>query len=105
MELPITSPLEGAPRLGTSGLGVDRDGGERSHRGVDIDATVGEPVRAVADGVVQFAGVDMTGDHPALGLLPRQLKRWRRPDAARWVRAASSCASCTRTAFAAATST
>ena len=35
-------------------------------------------MRAVADGVVQFAGVDMTGDHPALGLLPRQLKRWRR---------------------------
>jgi murein DD-endopeptidase MepM/ murein hydrolase activator NlpD len=34
-------------------------------------------VRAVADGVVQFAGVDLTGDHPALGLLPRQLKRWR----------------------------
>ena len=76
--LAITSPLEGAPRLGTSGLGVDRDGGERSHRGVDIDATIGEPVRAVADGVVQFAGVDMTGDHPALGLFPRQLKRWRR---------------------------
>jgi len=51
----VTSPLEGAPRLGTSGLGVDRDGGERSHR-----------------------GVDMTGDHPALELLPRHLKRWRR---------------------------
>ena len=64
LELPITSPLEGAPRLGTSGLGVDRDGGERSHRGVDIDATIGEPVRAVADGVVQFAGVDMKSDHP-----------------------------------------
>ena len=81
MELAITSPLEGAPRLGTSGLGADRDGGERSHRGVDIDATIGEPVRAVADGVVVFAGVDLTGDHPALGLLPRQLKRWRRKTA------------------------
>jgi hypothetical protein len=81
MELPITSPLEGAPRLGTSGLGVDREGGERSHRGVDIDATIGEPVRAVADGVVVFAGVDLTGDHPALGLFPRQLKRWRRKTA------------------------
>jgi hypothetical protein len=74
----VTSPLEGAPRLGTSGLGVDRDGGERSHRGVDIDATIGEPVRAVADGVVQFAGVDLQGDHPALGLEPRHIKRWRR---------------------------
>ena len=78
LELPITSPLEGAPRLGTSGLGVDREGGERSHRGIDIDATIGEPVRAVADGVVQFAGVDMKSDHPALGLFPRQVKRWRR---------------------------
>jgi murein DD-endopeptidase MepM/ murein hydrolase activator NlpD len=78
LELAITSPLEGAPRLGTSGLGVDRDDGARPHRGVDIDATIGEPVRAVADGVVQFAGVDLQGDHPALGLLPRQLKRWRR---------------------------
>jgi hypothetical protein len=78
MPLAIASPLEGAPRLGTSGLGVDRDGGVRSHRGVDIDATIGEPVRAVADGVIEFAGVDMTGDHPALGLLPRQIKRWRR---------------------------
>ena len=77
LALSIASPLEGAPRLGTSGLGVDRDGGERAHRGVDIDATVGEPVRAVADGVVQFAGVDLTGDHPALGLLPTQLRRWR----------------------------
>jgi murein DD-endopeptidase MepM/ murein hydrolase activator NlpD len=45
---------------------------------VDIDATIGEPVRAVADGVVVFAGVDLTGDHPALELLPRHLKRWRR---------------------------
>jgi peptidase M23-like protein/transglycosylase-like protein with SLT domain len=75
--LDIVSPLEGAPRLGTSGLGADRDDGKRAHRGEDIDAVIGEPVRAVADGVVQFAGVDLTGDHPALGLLPRQLRRWR----------------------------
>ena len=71
------SPLEGGTRLGTSGLGADRDDGARAHRGLDIDATVGEPVRAVADGVVQFAGVDLTGDHPALGLFPRQIRRWR----------------------------
>jgi len=77
LPLSIASPLEGAPRLGTSGLGVDRDGGERSHRGVDIDATIGEPVRAVADGVVQFAGVDMPGGEPARGLFPEQLRRWR----------------------------
>ena len=75
--LTIVAPLEGGTRLGTSGLGADRDDGARSHRGLDIDATVGEPVRAVADGVVQFAGVDLTGDHPALGLFPRQIRRWR----------------------------
>jgi hypothetical protein len=75
--LTIVAPLEGGMRLGTSGLGADRDDGARSHRGLDIDATVGEPVRAVADGVVQFAGVDLTGDHPALGLFPRQIRRWR----------------------------
>jgi murein DD-endopeptidase MepM/ murein hydrolase activator NlpD len=75
--LEIVSPLEGAPRLGTSGLGADREEGARAHRGVDVDATIGEPVRAVADGVVVFAGADMTGDHPALALLPRQTRRWR----------------------------
>lgn len=73
----IVPPLEGTPRLATSGLGDDREGGERAHRGLDIDATVGEPVRAVADGVVQFAGADLPGDKPARDLLPRQLRRWR----------------------------
>jgi hypothetical protein len=77
MGLTIVAPLEGGTRLGTSGLGADRADGARSHRGLDIDATIGEPVRAVADGVVQFAGVDLTGDHPALGLFPRQVRRWR----------------------------
>jgi murein DD-endopeptidase MepM/ murein hydrolase activator NlpD len=75
--LTIISPLTGGVRLAISGPGADRDGGRREHRGVDVDAAVGEPVRAIADGVVQFAGADMTGDHPALGLFPRQLRRWR----------------------------
>jgi hypothetical protein len=75
--LEIVSPLEGAPRLGTSGLGADRAEGARAHRGVDVDATIGEPVRAIADGVVQFAGADLTGDHPALQLEPRHVRRWR----------------------------
>ena len=75
--LDIVSPLEGGTRLGTSGPGADRDGGKRAHRGLDVDATVGEPVRAVADGVVQFAGIDLPGQLPARELLPRQLKRWR----------------------------
>ena len=73
----IVSPLEGVPRLGTSGLGADRADGARAHRGVDVDATIGEPVRAIADGVVVFAGADMTGDHPAQQLLPRHVRRWR----------------------------
>lgn len=75
--LDIVSPLEGGIRLGTSGPGADRDGGGREHRGLDVDATVGEPVRAIADGVVQFAGVDLPGQQPARGLLPRQLRRFR----------------------------
>ena len=38
---------------------------------------MGEPVRAVADGVVQFAGLDLPGQLPARELLPRQLRRFR----------------------------
>jgi hypothetical protein len=75
--LAIVSPLEGGTRLGTSGPGADREDGARAHRGLDVDATVGEPVRAVADGVVQFAGLDLPGQLPARALLPRQLKRFR----------------------------
>jgi len=43
--LTIVSPLTGGMRLGTSGPGADRDGGKREHRGIDVDAAVGEPVR------------------------------------------------------------
>lgn len=64
----LMSPLDGTPRLATSGPGVDRAGGKRTHRGLDIDAAVGEPVRAIADGVVQFAGVDRPGLRPALAV-------------------------------------
>jgi murein DD-endopeptidase MepM/ murein hydrolase activator NlpD len=73
----LVSPLEGGMRLGISGPGEDRDDGRRAHRGLDVDAAVGEPVRAVADGVVQFAGVDLRGRLPARELLPNQLQRWR----------------------------
>jgi murein DD-endopeptidase MepM/ murein hydrolase activator NlpD len=75
--LAIVPPLEGGVRLGTSGPGADRDNGKREHRGVDIDAGVGEPVRAVAAGVVQFAGADLPGQLAARDLSPRQLRRWR----------------------------
>ncbi len=72
----IVSPLAGAPRLGTSGPGADRDGGLREHRGLDVDAGVGEPVRSIADGVVQFTGADMPGKQPARWLLPKGSRKW-----------------------------
>jgi murein DD-endopeptidase MepM/ murein hydrolase activator NlpD len=57
----LGSPLDGAPRVVSSGLGFVRDDGERSHRGIDIEAEFGEPVRAIADGLVVFSGVDLPG--------------------------------------------
>jgi murein DD-endopeptidase MepM/ murein hydrolase activator NlpD len=74
--LAIVSPLEGAPRLATSGIGEDRDGGARRHRGLDIAGAVGEPVRSIADGVVVFAGVDLPGSSTHEVLSPRQSARW-----------------------------
>ena len=59
--LQMGTPLDGAPRLISSWIGADRDGGERSHRGVDVESVLGEPIRAVADGRVNFAGVDFPG--------------------------------------------
>lgn len=54
----FVSPLDGYPRVVTSGLGEPRDGGRRPHRGIDFASDFGEPVRAVAAGAVVFAGVD-----------------------------------------------
>ncbi|MFO0683040.1 MAG: peptidoglycan DD-metalloendopeptidase family protein [Sandaracinus sp.] len=54
-------PLDGCPRVILSWLGEEREDGMREHRGIDVDALPGEPVRAVADGVVGFAGVDLPG--------------------------------------------
>jgi hypothetical protein len=64
--IPLYSPLDGAPRVVSSPFNVRRDHGRR-HRGIDFFSTYGEPVRAVADGVVVFAGLD----HPRTG--PREL--------------------------------
>jgi murein DD-endopeptidase MepM/ murein hydrolase activator NlpD len=59
MGLNIVCPLEGIPRVASSGPGEDRDGGLRRHKGLDLVASEGEPVRALADGTVIFAGVNM----------------------------------------------
>lgn len=59
--LTLLSPLDGAPRRLTSGFGDDRDEGRRRHQGVDFYSTHGEPVRAVADGTVTFAGAGWRG--------------------------------------------
>jgi murein DD-endopeptidase MepM/ murein hydrolase activator NlpD len=78
--LPVVSPLEGAPRLATSGPGEDREGGARPHRGLDISAVAGEPVRAVADGVVIFAGVDLPDSTRRVSVPAAKVSRYvRRP--------------------------
>ncbi len=70
----VASPLDGAPRVATSGLGEPRDGG-RWHRGLDITGAAGENVKAIADGVVTFAGVNLA-NRPRFG--PVSAKRIRR---------------------------
>lgn len=59
--LTLGCPLDGCPRVISSWIGSERDGGERSHRGVDVESLPGETVRAIADGMVVFAGVDLPG--------------------------------------------
>ena len=58
----LVPPLESAPRVATSGPGDDRDGGSRRHRGLDLVAAVGEPIRAIANGTVIFAGVNLASN-------------------------------------------
>jgi murein DD-endopeptidase MepM/ murein hydrolase activator NlpD len=72
----LQSPLEGTPRLASSGPGEDRAGGKRRHRGIDLSAEIGEPVRAVADGTVIFAGVNLPGA-PRRAIPPEQVARYR----------------------------
>jgi hypothetical protein len=58
----VVPPLESIPRVATSGPGDDRDGGARRHRGLDLVAAIGEPIRAIADGTVIFAGVNLASN-------------------------------------------
>lgn len=69
------APLEGSPRVVSSKPGADRDHGLRMHRGVDVDAETGEPVLAMADGIVSFAGVDLPGKGTAVDLAPENIDR------------------------------
>lgn len=55
----LSSPLDGAPRLAIGVMGEPRESGKRTHLGIDLGASEGEPVRAMADAVVEFAGVDL----------------------------------------------
>lgn len=57
-DISFVSPLDGYPRIATSGLGEPRDHGRRPHRGIDLASDFGEPVLSVAAGTVTFAGVD-----------------------------------------------
>jgi len=72
--LAFAAPLEAAPRVVSSSPGASRDEGLRRHRGVDVEAVYGEPVLAMADGTVSFAGVDLPGISARL-LAPTQMKR------------------------------
>ena len=60
-DLALLCPLDAPPRKVSSRMGEDRSGGARRHKGVDFSSTWGEPVRAVADGKVYFAGVARKG--------------------------------------------
>jgi murein DD-endopeptidase MepM/ murein hydrolase activator NlpD len=67
------APLDGSPRVVSSFPGSDRDEGARVHRGIDVEAATGEPVRAIADGRVSFAGCDMPGAQAAMELPPERV--------------------------------
>lgn len=68
--LELGSPLDGAPRVVSSYIGDERLLGARTHRGIDIEAVLGEPVHAVADGRVNFVGVDLPGHRSHESMTP-----------------------------------
>jgi len=74
----IVCPLEAPPRVATSGPGDDRDGGARQHRGLDLTASLHEPVRAAADGTVIFAGANVPGHPRKGGIPPSRIARYAR---------------------------
>jgi hypothetical protein len=91
-QVSLFAPLDGSPRLMLDFFGNRR--GSRNgpgHRGIDIDAMAGEPVRAIAPGKVIFAGIDLPGKGRSRNLPPRAASKF--PSAnmgpgGRWVRIA-----------------
>jgi hypothetical protein len=75
--LEVVSPLEATPRVAPSGPGDDRSGGKRRHAGLDIVGSIGEPVRAIADGVVIFAGINSPTKARMSGIPPEKIARYR----------------------------
>ena len=75
--VPIVSPLEAVPRVATSGPGDDRSGGARRHAGLDIAGMLGEPVRAIADGTVIFAGINSPTRARMSGIPPEKIARYK----------------------------
>ena len=73
----VVSPLEATPRVAPSGPGDDRSGGARRHAGLDIVGAIGEPVRAIADGVVIFAGINSPTKSRMSGIPPEKIARYR----------------------------
>ena len=69
----LLCPLDGCPRKITGVIGDLREGGKRAHKGVDFVSVLGEPVRAIADGWVVYAGVDAPGKGAQKGD-PRQIR-------------------------------
>lgn len=73
----LVSPLDGVPRLVIDYFKNKR--GKKDgfgHRGIDIDGTIGEPVRAVAAGRVVFAGIDLPGGGEHRLLSPDESKEF-----------------------------
>jgi murein DD-endopeptidase MepM/ murein hydrolase activator NlpD len=77
----LVSPMDGIPRLVIDFFGNRR--GKKSgfgHRGTDIDGATGEPVRAVADGVVVVAGMDIPGGGKHVSFSPEEASALTRKD-------------------------
>lgn len=53
---PVANPARGVDAYGSGAFGAPRDGGRRTHHGVDLMATSGEAVRAPIAGVITRIG-------------------------------------------------